>query len=101
MLVYIPQCIDQSYYVGVTNDIERRISEHNLGFDVSSYTYNKRPVVVKFCEAFDDPMEAITLEKRLKGWSRKKKEALFRREWEEIKKLATSYSKRTSPTMSC
>ncbi len=92
MFVYVIQCFDQSYYVGVTNNIERRISEHNLGFDIRSYTYKRRPVTLKFSEQFDDPLQAIEFEKRLKGWNRKKKEALFKRNWEEIKILAKSYS---------
>ena len=87
MFVYIIECSDKSYYVGVTNNIERRIVEHNLGLDIKSYTYNKRPVILKFCEEFEDPVQAITLEKKLKGWNRKKKEALFKGNWEEIKKL--------------
>ena len=90
MFVYVLQCSDKSYYVGVTNDIERRVSEHNLGLNITSYTYKRRPVVIKFCEQFENPTEAIILEKQLKGWGRRKKEALFRRDWEEIKKLAKS-----------
>jgi putative endonuclease len=92
MFVYIVQCSDKSYYVGVTNDVERRVAEHNLGSDIKSYTYNKRPVTIKFCEQFSDPTQAIMFEKMLKGWSRKKKEALFNKNWEEIKKLAKNYS---------
>ena len=59
------------------------------------YTYKRRPVVLKYFERFQDIIQAIAWEKQLKGWSRKKKEALFREDWEEIKKLARS---RTDPS---
>ena len=88
MLVYIVECSDKSYYVGVTNNLERRLSEHNSGADLKSYTYKKRPVVLKFWEEFSDPIEAIEAEKRIKGWSRKKKEALFERDWKRISELS-------------
>lgn len=88
MFVYVLECSDRSYYTGVTNNVERRIAEHNCGMDAKSYTYNKRPVILKSCEEFEGSMQAIVLEKKLKGWSRKKKEALFRRDWEEISRLS-------------
>jgi urocanate hydratase len=89
-LVYIVECNDGSYYVGITNDIERRLREHNNGHNTSCYTYTRRPVVLKYVERFQNVDAAITWEKQLKGWSRKKKEALFREDWDEIKKLALS-----------
>jgi len=90
--VYIVKCSDDSYYTGVTNDYERRVWEHNNGYDPRSYTFNRRPVVLMYCEHFPDIMQAIAWEKQLKGWSRKKKEALFRNDWAEIKALAKSRS---------
>ena len=90
--VYFVQCADGSYYTGVTNDLERRLWEHNTGFVVSCYTYKKRPVELKYYEHFHDINNAISWEKQLKGLSRKKKEALFENNWEEIKKLAKSKS---------
>jgi len=90
--VYIVECTDGSYYTGVTNDIERRLWEHNNDDKKTAYTYSRRPVVLKYCESFQFIQNAIAWEKQLKGWSRKKKEALFREDWEEIKRLAKSYS---------
>jgi putative endonuclease len=86
--VYIIECTDKSYYVGVTNDIDRRLAEHNDGHHKTSYTYNRRPVVLKYCEHFQYINDAILWEKQLKGWSRKKKEALFNGDWQSLKKLA-------------
>lgn len=94
--VYIVECSDKSYYTGVTNDLDRRLSEHNSDNNVWSYTFKRRPVVLKYFQRFDDINQAIDFEKQIKGWSRKKKEALFKEDWEEIKKLAKSHSKPSS-----
>lgn len=90
--VYIVQCTDGSYYTGVTNDLERRLWEHNTGFVQDCYTFKRRPVELKYQEHFYEIKNAIAWEKQIKGWSRKKKEALFKRDWEEIKKFAKSKS---------
>jgi putative endonuclease len=58
-----------------------------------SYTFKRRPVVLKYCQRFQDITQAIAWEKQIKGWSRKKKEALFKEDWEEIKRLARSQPK--------
>jgi len=86
--VYILQCNDGSYYVGVTNDIERRIWEHKTGFSKKCFTYKRRPVVLKYIETFEDVHQAISWEKQIKGWSRKKKEALFIEDWSQIIELS-------------
>lgn len=88
--VYIALCFDNSYYIGVTNNIEKRLEEHNYGIDSNCYTYNRRPIKIVFFEDFIDVSEAITREKQLKGWSRKKKEALINGNFEKLKKLAKS-----------
>lgn len=88
MMVYIIKCSDGTYYTGVTNDLERRLTEHNEGHNPLSYTYTRRPVKLMFAAGFNDPQEAINFEKQVKGWSRKKKEALFIEEWQRIKELA-------------
>ncbi len=88
MYVYIVKCADQSYYTGVTNNIERRIAEHNSGEDENSYIYHRRPVELVFCEMLINANEAIELEKQIKGWTRKKKEALIQRNWKRLKELA-------------
>lgn len=86
--VYIVECSDKSYYTGITNDVDRRLDEHNSGIDEKRYTNKRRPVELKFFERFQDVLQAIEFEKQVKGWTRKKKEVLFRSDWEEIKKLA-------------
>ena len=94
--VYIVECSDKSYYIGVTNDLDRRLWEHNNDDNVRAYTYKRRPVTVKYFQRFQDINQAIEFEKQIKGWSRKKEGALFREDWEEIKKLAKSYTNPSS-----
>ena len=88
--VYIVQCSDELYYTGVTNNLERRLWEHNTGYVTDCFTFKRRPVELKYYEHFYNINNAIAWEKQIKGWSRKKKEALFKNNWEEIKKLAKS-----------
>jgi putative endonuclease len=80
--------IDKAYYVGVTNDLQRRIDEHNDGLNSNSYTYKRRPVELVYFEEFQDNYLAFTWETQLKKWSRKKKEALIESNWSKIKELA-------------
>ncbi len=86
--VYMLLCSDNSYYTGVTSNIEKRISEHEYGSFTSCYTYKRRPVKLVYYATFDDVNEAIACEKQLKKWTRKKKEALIRENWEQLKKFA-------------
>jgi putative endonuclease len=71
--VYILECSNSTHYVGVTNDYERRLYEHQTGFDKNSYTYKLRPVKLIYVERFSDVNHAIEFEKQVKGWSRKKR----------------------------
>ena len=86
--VYIVKCKDNSYYTGVTNDIDRRIAEHNNGLDKHSYTFSRKPVELVFAYELNDINQAIAFEKQLKGWSRKKKEAVISGNWDILKVLA-------------
>ena len=91
--VYILKCSDNSYYTGVTNDIEKRLLEHNSGMNSNSYTHDKRPCELMFYELFTDVNQAISFEKKVKGWTRKKKEALIDTNWEKLKDLASCLNK--------
>ena len=91
--VYIAECVDGLYYTGITNNIERRLFEHNEGRDIKSFTYTRRPVVLRYNQVFTEVKQAISREKQLKGWSRKKKEALFEDNWEKIRELSNSKNK--------
>lgn len=86
--VYILKCSDKSYYIGVSNDMERRLMEHNSGLNIECYTYSRRPLEVVFVTEFNDINQAITFEKQVKGWSRKKKEAIINNRWEDLPELS-------------
>ncbi len=81
--VYILRCKGGSYYVGHTDNLEKRLAEHQLG-TFSGYTRIRRPVELLFAEPFASRQEAFERERQVKGWSRRKKEALIRREWEAL-----------------
>jgi putative endonuclease len=87
--VYILECSDNSYYTGVTNNLERRILEHQSGESESSYTFSRRPVKLRWYSEDMDPDQAIELEKQIKGWRKSKKEALINGDWAEIIRLAS------------
>lgn len=96
--VYIVECRDGSYYTGVTNDVDRRVEQHNEGLDPNCYTFKRRPVTLKYYEHFFHIKNAIAWEKQVKGWSRKKKEALFKRDYKGIQELAKSRSNKAGET---
>ncbi|MBF0328759.1 MAG: GIY-YIG nuclease family protein [Nitrospirae bacterium] len=86
--IYILQCSDGSYYTGVTNDVERRFYEHQEGIIKGCYTHEKRPVNLMYIEEFGDVVEAISREKQIKGWSRRKKESLINGDFERLIELS-------------
>jgi putative endonuclease len=93
--VYILLCSDGSYYTGITRrDVEERVSEHTQGLDPTCYTFPRRPVSIPFSASFQRVDEAVSLERQIKGWSRAKKEALIRGEYEALPALAARREKR-------
>ncbi len=74
-------------YTGHTDNLEKRIAEHQVG-EFQGYTRNRRPVTLVYSEAFQTREEALACERRVKGWSRKKKEAMMRGDWGEVVRLA-------------
>lgn len=75
--VYILQCADSTLYVGSTNNIEKRLHEHNELKSGAHYTKIRRPVVLKYTEEFPDISAARKREAEIKTWTRKQKLALF------------------------
>ena len=88
--VYILRCADNSYYTGHTDDLEKRIGEHEIGAIPSCYTFKRRPLKHVFSQACATREEALSAEQQIKGWSRKKKEAMMRGDWAEVSRLAKS-----------
>lgn len=86
--VYILHCSDNSYYTGVTSNLERRMLQHKKGVYKGSYTHSRRPVTLAFYAEFTHISLAIDTEKQIKKWSRAKKEALINGEFEKLPNLA-------------
>jgi putative endonuclease len=86
--VYILSCNDQSLYVGVTSNLERRLMEHNEGKYPEAYTHSRRPVELVFYQDFTEPNQAIEFEKKIKKWSRSKKQALIDANYDKLQKLS-------------
>jgi putative endonuclease len=87
--VYMLRCADGSYYVGSAtgDDLSRRIAEHEAGA-YPGYTRARLPTRLVWSERFDRITDPIAAERKLKGWSRAKKEALIKGDWGTIKLLA-------------
>ena len=90
--VYILQCADGSYYyTGHTDNLEMRIQQHHAGAIASCYTFNRSPLKLVFSQDFTTREEALASEQKIKGWSRKMKEAMMHGDWEEVSRLAKSH----------
>jgi len=87
--VYIVRCSDGSYYTGLTRqEVEARVWEHNNLPDKKSYTAKRRPVKLVFAEIYERIADAIDREQQIKGWSRRKKEALIGQNYEGLPALS-------------
>ena len=91
--VYMLRCNDGSYYVGQADDIDKRLNEHICGKG-AWYTSKRLPVRLIFVEPFNSRDRAKQAEAQIKGWSRKKKEALIRRDWKQIQELSKKIIKK-------
>ena len=85
---YMVQCADDSYYVGSTWNLELRVWQHNSPDQGALYTRRRRPVKLVWSAEFDSMIDAFAFEKRVQGWSRKKREALIRGDYDALIALA-------------
>ena len=88
MYIYILKCSDRSYYTGVTNNLERRLIEHHTGLNPTCYTFYRRPLELVYHQGFISIVKSLEIEKQVKKWSRKKKEALINGEWDLLIELS-------------
>ena len=86
--VYILECADGSYYVGSTKNLDLRLNQHMVG-EGASYTRRRLPVTLAWAAEFDRIDEAFAFEKRVQGWSRRKREALIEGRLEALPGLAS------------
>jgi predicted GIY-YIG superfamily endonuclease len=85
---YMLRCSDGLYYTGHTEDLEIRLAQHQQGYFRNCWTFKRRPVELVWCEAFPSRYEALEAERRVGGWSRAKKEALIRGDWNLVSVMA-------------
>ncbi|HEY9110882.1 MAG TPA: GIY-YIG nuclease family protein [Rhodanobacteraceae bacterium] len=78
--LYILACADGTLYVGHTDNLDERIRQHDTG-KAGAYTAKRHPLKLLHVEEFETRYEALTMERRLKGWSRAKKLAYIAGDW--------------------
>jgi predicted GIY-YIG superfamily endonuclease len=83
LYVYILRCSDGSYYVGSTCDLEHRLGEHQTDY-FRGCTSSRLPVELVWSAEFPTENDAFLTERQIEGWSRAKKEALIRGDWDEL-----------------
>ena len=91
--VYILECKNGKLYVGVTSDLDGRLSEHENG-TYDSFTKRNRPCKLVWSGECQTMTQAIDFEKRLKGWRREKKIALIEGRYEDLPGLSIPYNER-------
>ena len=84
---YLLRCNDFTYYAGHTDDLEYRLAQHQSGA-LGGYTARRLPVTLVWCDMFAERDQAFWTERKLKGWSRAKKEALIAGDFDLIQALA-------------
>ena len=98
-VVYILECADGSYYTGSAANLSKRLWEHETGVLPSAYTFSRRPVKLIWaseeCNRYSD---ALRWERQIKGWSRAKKQALIRGDFDMIHEIVKRERKRREQT---
>ena len=89
--MYILECVDGTYYTGSTNNLERRLWEHN-NFIGANYTKKKHPAKLVYSEEYPRIDEAFYREKQIQGWSHSKKKALIEKNNDILPSLSKNYS---------
>jgi putative endonuclease len=91
--LYILLCVDGSFYTGSTNDLERRMKEHQAGKG-ANHTRKRLPVELVYWEEYNRIALAYNREQQIKRWSREKKIALIEGRNGDLPELAKSYSRK-------
>jgi predicted GIY-YIG superfamily endonuclease len=91
--VYILECADGSFYTGHTDNLEKRLAEHEQNL-FPCYTSKRLPVKLVFYSEFHTRDDAFLRERQIKGWSHRKKQALIKGDWKKL--IAFSKAKRSA-----
>ncbi|HUH03246.1 MAG TPA: GIY-YIG nuclease family protein [Kofleriaceae bacterium] len=89
--LYILRCGDNSLYVGHTDNLETRIAQHHAGI-FGGHTSRSGPLTLVYTCDFGTRTQALERERQIKRWTRAKKEALIRGDWDRLRQLARSRS---------
>ena len=92
--MYILECSNGQYYVGSTQDLDLRLKQHQAG-EGSVFTKKHLPVKLVYYEKFQRIDEAFAREHQVKGWNRKKKEALINNQPESLPELSKAKRQKT------
>lgn len=93
--VYILECSDGSYYIGSTVNMGARLAQHQAG-EGAEYTKRRLPVSLAWCGNTETISQAFYLEKKFQGWSRAKREAIIRGEWDRLPELSRNAEARAA-----
>ena len=85
---YILKCRDHGYYTGHTDNLENQLFQHQNKLISGCYTSKKLPVQCVYLQAVTTREEALMRVRQIKGWSRRKKEALIRGDWAAISEFS-------------
>jgi predicted GIY-YIG superfamily endonuclease len=96
---YLLHCADRSFYAGHTDDLDVRIGAHRSGL-IKGYTSKRLPVTLVWSDEFPTRYEALQAERQIKGWSRAKKLALIRGDWDFIRELARNSNEKVRASTS-
>ena len=97
--MYILECSNGQFYTGSTKNLNRRLAQHQAG-EGANFTKKHLPVKLVYYEEYDRIDVAFYREKQIQGWSRKKKLALIRGEFDKLPELSRNYTQQplTSPS---
>ena len=86
--VYILLCADDTYYTGISANLEMRLIFHKIARKNSTYVSKRLPFKLVYYQQFMSISQAISWEKHIKNWSKKKKEALINENWEQLQEYS-------------
>ena len=85
--VYIVECSDGTLYTGVTNNLEKRLRNHNRRKG-GRYTKGRAPVTLRYTEEHRTKSQAMKREEQVKGWTHARKLALIQGNLDDLKHLS-------------
>ncbi len=84
--VYAIRCFDGTFYVGMTNNVDRRFWEHQHETVPTAYTHGRGPLLLVHVSEFYWVNDAIAFEKKFKGWSHRKKRAFIDGDYDAMRR---------------